>query len=81
MPIRATADRRRGVLLGRAGEVRTGVEDRTHPFITVARGWRRAVISSGTRKLLLAGGLNVLYLIHSLAQPGEFGVHRFPGPI
>ena len=43
--------------------------------------WRRAVISSGTRKLLLAGGLNVLYLIHSLAQPGEFGVHRFPGPI
>jgi hypothetical protein len=32
--------------------------------------WRRAVISSGIRKLLLAGGLNVLYLIHGLAQPG-----------
>ena len=38
-------------------------------------------ILSGTPKLLLAGRLNVLYLIHRLAQPGEFGVHRFPGPI
>lgn len=39
----------------------------------------RTVISSGTRKLLLAGRVDVMHLIHRLAQPGQLGVLQAVG--